>query len=53
MIAFLTLENLVLPFYVNTQIEFYNKCVDFNEEHNIVIYGGSASCEHLPVILEM
>ena len=39
-----------------TEIEFYNKCVDFNKsytDNNIVIYGGSASCEHLPIILEM
>jgi hypothetical protein len=36
-----------------TEIEFYNKCIELNKENNIVIYGGSASCEHLPIILEM
>ena len=36
-----------------TEIEFYNKCIDMTKENNIVIYAGSASCEHLPVILEM
>ena len=36
-----------------TELEFYNKCVDFDEENNIIIYAGSASCEHLPVLLDL
>ena len=36
-----------------TEIEFYNKCVNLNNINNIIIYAGSASCEHLPVILHM
>jgi hypothetical protein len=37
-----------------TEIEFYVKCVDSNIINNkVVIYPGSASCEHLPVILSM
>ena len=34
-----------------TELEFYNKCVKNNK--NIIIYAGSASCEHLPVILNL
>lgn len=36
-----------------TEIEFYNKFVDSKQMNNVVIYAGSASCEHLPVILTM
>ena len=36
-----------------TEIEFYNKCVDFSNNYNLIIYAGSASCEHLPVILKL
>jgi hypothetical protein len=34
-----------------TEIEFYNKCV--KDKNNLIIYAGSASCEHLPVILKL
>jgi hypothetical protein len=37
-----------------TEIEFYARCiVDFKSKNNFVIYAGSASCEHLPVILSL
>ena len=36
-----------------TEIEFYNKCINFSNKHNLVIYAGSASCEHIPVILKL
>lgn len=36
-----------------TEIEFYAKCIDNKLESQVVIYAGSASCEHLPVILDM
>jgi hypothetical protein len=36
-----------------TEIEFYNKFINLNDDNNIIIYAGSASCEHLPVILEL
>jgi hypothetical protein len=34
-----------------SEFEFYNKCVKNN--NNLIIYAGSASCEHLPVILNL
>lgn len=34
-----------------TEIEMYNKVT--GDEESLIIYAGSASCEHLPVILEM
>lgn len=36
-----------------TEIEFYTRCIDNSKKNNIVIYAGSASCEHLPVILKL
>jgi hypothetical protein len=37
-----------------TEIEFYVRCIkDFDATNNLVIYAGSAPCEHLPVILNL
>lgn len=36
-----------------TEIEFYSKCLKSKNDKALVIYAGSASCEHLPVILDM
>ena len=36
-----------------TEIEFYNKCIKFNENNNIVIYAGSALGEHQTIIAKM
>lgn len=36
-----------------TEIEFYTKCLTSKNDKALVIYAGSASCEHLPVILDM
>lgn len=35
-----------------TEIEFFSRFIPFDSD-NIVIYAGSASCEHLPIILDM
>lgn len=37
-----------------TEIEFYVKCIDLQSKNSkLVIYPGSAPCEHLPIILDM
>lgn len=36
-----------------TEIEFYSKCLKSKNDKALVVYAGSASCEHLPVILDM
>lgn len=36
-----------------TEMEFYTKYIKDHNANNLVVYAGSASCEHLPVILSM
>ena len=38
---------------VLTEIEFYNKFINYAYKNNIVIYAGSAPNEHMPIILKM
>jgi hypothetical protein len=36
-----------------TEIEFYTECINHSQKNNIVIYAGSATCEHISVIMEL
>ena len=36
-----------------TEIEFYTECINHSQNNNIVIYAGSATCEHISVIIEL
>jgi hypothetical protein len=36
-----------------TEMEFYTRYIKDHNANNLVVYAGSASCEHLPVILSM
>lgn len=36
-----------------TEFEFYNKCVDFDEKNNLIIYAGAAASEKLPILLKL
>ena len=38
--------------YVIILNNYYNKFIDYNEKNNIITYSGSASSEHMPVLLE-